>query len=187
MKRMSPDIDASEMERIVDELAPASGFSRGDLLVRQGDVARECYFVLQGCLRLFSVDGEGRETTADFITEEQTAVIFESFKQGKPSPYSLECLEDSIVLHGDLHSETEMYERFPALKELTRRAIEEQLASRLEAHATFKAASPEQRYLDLLDERPGLPTRVAQHQLASYLGVTPESLSRIKRRVKRAG
>jgi len=187
MTRHAADIDAAEVERIVDEQAPASSFPRGTLLVRQGEVARECYFVLQGCLRLYAVDQHGSETTSDFITEEQTAVIFESFKHGRPSPYSLECLEDSLVMHGDLQSETEMYRRFPALKEMTRAAIEAQLAERMESHAAFKAASPEQRYLELLEERPGLAARVPQYQLASYLGVTPESLSRIKRRVGRAG
>lgn len=90
-------------------------------------------------------------------------------------------------MHGDLQSETEMYRRFPALKEMSRAAIEAQLAERMESHAGYKAASPERRYLDLLEGRPGLPTRVPQYPLASYLGITPESLSRIKRRVERAG
>lgn len=77
-----------------------------------------------------------------------------------------------------------MYEDYPFLLELTRNMMEADLGSMHDDFAKFMASTPEERYLTLKEKRPGLMDRVPQHQLASYLGIKPESLSRIKRRLE---
>nr|WP_246433984.1 Crp/Fnr family transcriptional regulator [Spirochaeta isovalerica] len=177
-----PEISADQLKSLADALTVVE-HSRGTLLVRQGDIAEDCFFVLKGCLRLFHVDEEGSEHTAELYTELQSLTIFESYKEGKPSPYSVECVEDTLLLEGDLENEEEMNRKFPFLQDIVRSALESNLSSGQMDMALFRASSPERRYLQLLEKRPGLAGRVPQHQLASYLGITPESLSRLKKRL----
>ncbi|MBK1812198.1 Crp/Fnr family transcriptional regulator [Clostridium sp. YIM B02505] len=160
-------------------------YSKKTQLLRQGEVADKCYFVLAGCIRQYKIGDDGREVTINFFTENQAAVIFKSYKQRTPSEYFLSCVEDSIVIEGDLKSEEDMYSKFPMLEKITRTMIEQNFGEEQEERASFMAAVPEERFRMLLKKRPGLINRVPQHQLASYLGITPESLSRIKKRVSK--
>jgi len=182
IRDMMPEISTDEIKSLAEAL-PVVEYPRGKILVNQGGTARDCYFVLQGCLRMYHVDESGLEHTAELYTELQSLTIFESYKEGKPSPYSVECVEDCLLLEGNLQNEEEMNKRFPFLQNILRSALETNLASGQMDMALFRSSSPEQRYLQILETRPGLAGRVPQHQLASYLGITPESLSRLKKRL----
>ena len=88
-----------------------------------------------------------------------------------------------MLLIGDPHRDTELFTKFPILVDITRNMIETDLGNIKNTLTKFITSSPEQRYLNLLDERPELLQRVPQHIIASYLGMTPESLSRIGKRI----
>ncbi|MEK4487380.1 Crp/Fnr family transcriptional regulator [Psychrobacillus sp. FSL H8-0484] len=158
-------------------------FKKGTILLRQGDVPTKCYFVLKGCIRQYSVDEKGKEVTSNFYTEEQAVAVFNNHKLDKSSEYTFACLEDSVLVVGDLAIEQNMYNKYTQLEIMTRKMIEESFGKVQEEFATFIASTPEERFKTLLLKRPQLIDRVPQHQLASYLGITPESLSRIKKRV----
>lgn len=162
----------------IDEL------KKGTILIRQGDVPTKCYFVLSGCIRQYSVDENGKEVTSNFYTEEQAIAVFNNHKLDKSSDYTFLCLEDSILVVGDLAIEQNMYTKYTQLEVMTRKMIEENFANVQDEFATFIASTPEERFKTLLIKRPQLIDRVPQHQLASYLGITPESLSRIKKRLE---
>ncbi len=172
----------SEIEEIVRFLN-VQKFKKGTILLRQGEISAKCYFVLTGCIRQYSCLEDGREITYNFFTEEQAVVMISSYKQKKPSDYFLSCAETSSLLVGELDSEEGMYNKFPKLKEVTRIILESNLGEAQDEHARFISSTPEERYRMILKNRPGLINRVPQHQLASYLGITPESLSRIKKRL----
>lgn len=182
MKRFT-DLSEAELEVIAADV-PIEEFKKGTILLHQGEVPEKCYFVLQGCVRQFAVDEDGRETTFNFFTEEQGVTIFNQHTLEKASKYSLSCLEDCVLIVGDLSFEQQMYDNHSELETMTRRMIEENIGEMHDDFATFIASSPEERYKRLLEKRPNLIDRVPQHQLASFLGITPESLSRIKRRLK---
>jgi len=182
IKRMAPNISDEQAVEMANAI-PAETIKSGTTLVRPGEIARDCYFVLQGCLRLYFIDEEGKDNTVDFYTEEQSLVIYEGYKLGKPTDYGVEALEDCLLIRGDINSEEAANKQFPGLADVTRNAIEEVLGGRQQDMAYFKSMSPEERYNHVLEKRPGLAGRVAQHQLASYLGIKPESLSRIKKRL----
>ncbi|WIV17179.1 Crp/Fnr family transcriptional regulator [Paenibacillus polygoni] len=159
-------------------------FAKGAVLIEQGDVPNACYFILKGCVRQYSIDEDGREVTSNFYTEEQAIAIFNHHKPDKTSNYSFVCIEDSVLVVGDLDKEKDMYNKHPQLESMTRRMIEENFSEVQEEYAAFIASSPEERVKTLLRKRPTLIDRVPQHQLASNLGITPESLSRIKKRIQ---
>ncbi|MDX8360952.1 Crp/Fnr family transcriptional regulator [Cytobacillus sp. IB215316] len=176
------DASESEIEMIVADI-PIAEYKKGTILLDQGEVPEKCYFVVKGCVRQFAVDEEGRETTYNFFTEEQAVTIFNQHSSDKTSKYSLICVEDCVLVVGDLSIEDQMYDKHPGLETMTRKLMEEIMGEMHDDIATFISSRPEERYKALVDKRPDLINRVPQHQLASYLGITPESLSRIKRRL----
>lgn len=176
-----PSLTQDEVAAIAEQLTVRSA-EKGTILVHAGDISNECYFVLKGCLRQYLIV-DGIEKTTQFYTEEQAAVLRNSFSNKVKSDSYLSCLEDSLLIIGSLGTEMDMYQQFPKLQQITRMMMEQDLGKTQDALAFFITSSPEERYLHLLKTRPDLLQRAPQHQLASYIGVTPESLSRIRKRI----
>jgi signal-transduction protein with cAMP-binding, CBS, and nucleotidyltransferase domain len=157
-------------------------FKKGTILLSEGVVSKECYAVIKGCVReYYIVDGD--EKTTAFFTEGQPVTSFTSYASEKASKHYLVCAEDSLLTVGNQSLEKEMCERIPRLESFIRQEVEKQTGELQNKLASFMTTSPEQRFLKLMETNPGLTNRVPQHQIASYLGITPESLSRIKKRV----
>jgi CRP-like cAMP-binding protein len=185
MKYMSQftTLTVEQQQAVLDELQ-IEDYPKGTVLLRQGEFSTKCYFVLKGCIRQYAVDEDGRETTSNFYTEEQAVSCFNRLRPGQASAYSFVCTEDSILVVGEMDTEKDMYRKYNELETMTRQMMEVYLAKLQDEFAAFVTSSPEERYKELLHRRPQLINRVPQHQLASYLGMTPESLSRIKKRIQ---
>lgn len=180
MKRFS-DLSESELKKLTVDV-PVASFKKGTIILHQGEIPDKCYFVLKGCVRQYAVDENGNENTYNFFTEEKSATIFNQHTTDKISPYSLSCLEDCTLVVGDLSSEQENYDMHPVLEVMTRKMIQEDMGAMRDDFSSFISSTPEERYQALMEKRPGLIDRVPQYQLASFLGIKPESLSRIKKR-----
>ncbi|GFZ80324.1 cyclic nucleotide-binding protein [Paenibacillus marchantiophytorum] len=172
-----------EEQRAIAEEILIEEYKKGTMLLRQGDVPNQCYFVLKGCVRQYSINETGKEVTSNFYTEEQAVSIFNRHQPNKPSAYTLTCLEDCTLVVGDFDAEMDIFHKHAQLETMIRKMVEENLGEVQDELSSFIASAPEERYKALLRKRPHLVNRVPQHQLASYLGITPESLSRIKKRV----
>lgn len=154
---------------------------KGTILLKEGQKSQDSYFVLKGCIRTYYVlDGEGKTTA--FYTEME-ALTPPCVLNKTPSEYFISCVEDSIITVSNSDMEAKINSKFPKFETVCRMLSEELLAKQQIDFDAFKTSSPEQRYLNLLQKRPDLVQRVPQHQLASYLGVKPESLSRLRSRI----
>ncbi|KAB1157795.1 Crp/Fnr family transcriptional regulator [Flavobacterium luteum] len=157
-------------------------FEKGTILLKEGQISTEAYFVLEGCVRqYFIVDGE--EKTANFFTEEQWVISLNSFSNNLPSNHFMACATDCFLVVGNREKEEDLYNRFPKLETVSRRVMEKVFAEQQELMATYTTDTPEQRYVKLLNSRPELLQKIPQYQIASYIGVKPESLSRIRKRI----
>ena len=187
LKYMSDFTLISEDEqRAISESLRIDEYKKGQYLLRQGELPSiKCYFVLMGCVRQFFIDESGKEVTSNFFTEEQAIPIINEKTQGDLSKYSLVCVEDCRLVVGDIDSENTMLNKYPQLEIMIRKMMEINVGEIQEQFSEFIGSSPEERYESVLRKRPELIDRVPQHQLASYLGITPESLSRIKKRIKK--
>lgn len=154
---------------------------KGTTLLKEGQNSKESYFVLKGCIRsYYIIDGE--EKTTAFYTEMDTLTPHCVINK-TPSEYFISCVEDSILTISNSDMEAVVNNRFPKFELMCRRLSEELLAKKQIDFDEFKTSSPEERYLNLLQKRPDLIQRVPQHQLASYLGIKPQSLSRLRARI----
>ena len=173
-------LSVEEKDAIVD-LDIFKKVQKGTVLLKEGDVSNKSYFVLKGCLRIFYVI-EGDEKTTAFHTELE-GITPQCAINNKPSECYISTLEDSIITVTSPEMETTIFEKFPRFETLCRTMSEQLLVKSQISFDEFKTSSPEQRYLSLLKARPDLIQRVPQHQLASFLGITPQSLSRLRARI----
>ncbi len=174
-------LSPEEKQALID-LALFRSYKKGTIILREGYKARESYFVISGCVRTYYlVDGE--EKTTAFYTEFES-VLPNSASIDKPAGYNLACVENSILLVSNPSIEKMANEKFPKFEKLCRIYTEQLLAKNQASFDSFRTNTPEQRYLELLEKRPDLVQRVPQYQLASYLGIKPESLSRIRKRLQ---
>ena len=154
---------------------------KGEILLGEGQSTQESFFVLNGCMRTYYlIDGE--EKTTAFYTEME-GVTPSCVLSNKPSEYYIATTEDSIITVSNSGMEAEVFAKFPKFESLCRIISEELLVKQQIDFDDFKTSSPEQRYLKLLEKRPDLIQRVPQHQLASFLGIKPQSLSRLRTRI----
>lgn len=154
---------------------------KGTILLKEGQKTRDSFFVLKGCIRVYYVI-EGEEKTTAFYTE-LDALTPNCVISKTPSDYFISCVEDSIILISNAEMSVEINNKFPKFDIMCRKLSEELLAKQQIDFDEFKTSSPEQRYLSLMQKRPDLLQRIPQHQLASYLGIKPQSLSRLRARI----
>lgn len=175
------DLTNEEKEGILDAF-PIKTYQKGTNLLKEGQIAKDAFLVIKGCVREYSMeDGEGKTTA--FYTEFQSAVNFDSMANNRPSKYYFTCTEETTVAILNSEKENALYEKFPRFSEVCRVEMEKMLGASQENLSTYKKSTPKERYLNLLENRPDLVQRVPQYQLASYLGVKPETLSRIRKRI----
>jgi len=171
-----------EEMKIISDNTTLISCKKGDILLKEGQVATKCYLVLEGCVREYHIK-DGTEKSTNFFTEGEPVNSFSSASSLTPSRHYLECSEDSILTVGTQDLEKEMCERIPRLQSIILEETQKIAGKAQDEFASFVSSSPEDRYRNFLETKGHLFNRVPQHQIASYLGITPESLSRIRKRI----
>lgn len=172
---------SDEEKNAVLELGVFRSVKKGTILLKEGQYSTEYYFVLEGCIRTYYMI-EGEEKTTAFYTELEPFTPMCMINK-KPSEHFIDCVEDCILIVSNPETDKLMFAKFPRFESLCRVLSEQLLVKTRTTLDDFKTNTPEQRYLNLVEQRPDLIQRVPQHQIASFLGITPQSLSRMRKRI----
>jgi CRP-like cAMP-binding protein len=151
------------------------------VLLQEGQISKTMFFIEKGCLRTW-VNNDGKEITTQFFFEGDSVSSIESFRTNQPSLYSIESIEPCILKNISQKDFQKVIENSPELK----KDFEEHLFRRLFQTQQFAFSylknNPKKRYEELIQQFPHIIQRVPQHYIASYLGITSVSLSRIRNR-----
>jgi len=152
-------------------------------LVQDGEVCRYAAFVHKGCLRSFTVDEKGDEHVLQFAIEGWWISDMYSFLTGEPTNYFIEALEDSELLLLDRESYERLSEEIPKFERFFRLLLQNNLIATQRRILAEHSKTADERYTDFLREHPEIVERVPLRHIASYLGITPEALSRIRKQL----
>ncbi len=155
---------------------------KGDYLLRQGDTCKDLVFVQKGCLRMYYIK-DGIEVSVWFAFPQSSAIEIYSFISENPSDYFIQAIEDSEVLYLSKAELNKLYKSQPKMQEMMRNFWEDVILNLINRFTALQKDSAEQRYRDLLNTPAHLET-IPQKYLASFIGVTPTSLSRIRKKIK---
>lgn len=155
-----------------------------DFFIRKGDVPRKLGFVISGLFRYYYLSDHGDEYTKSLILENNFISSYSAMISENPSHFFIQALEPSKVLNIPFSKLTELLESDPYWVKFVLRFLEKGFITKEKRERELLLLSAEQRYLHFLDEYPGLNKRVKQTIIASYLGIKPESLSRIQKKMQ---
>jgi len=167
---------SKELEEVILKHSGIKQLEKGSVILREGQVS-----TLKGCLKKhYIIDGE--EKITGFYSEGQV-VTPNSYTNKEPSKYYISTIEETIALFGNAESEKEAMSNHPELAKFIGVVTEKLMVSMSDEFDSWVSNNPVERYLSLLDKRPELVQRVPQYQIANYIGIKPESLSRIRKRL----
>lgn len=153
---------------------------RRQFLLRKGEICRYSAFVEKGCLRSYTIDNMGEEHILQFAIENWWIGDQHSFLTGEPSSYFIDALEDSEVLLINKQNYEDFIKYSPKIESFFVQLTQNNRAALEKRISSFLSMTAEEKYICMLDTYPNIVQRVPQKHVASYLGITPESLSRIR-------
>ncbi|MFK7971253.1 MAG: Crp/Fnr family transcriptional regulator [Bacteroidia bacterium] len=172
-------LSEAEIELIIDKTI-VDFFSKDTVLLKEGQVPTKCYMVIEGCVREYIIkDGEEKSTAFFFEGDTFTPHV----RDGKPSRHYWECMEDCVLTISDKGFEESIRNAIPRLESVFQEIAIEKINRGREEWTQFVTSSPEERYLNVLETKPYLLNRIPLRHVASYLGMKPQSLSRIRKRL----
>ncbi len=175
-------LTAEEQESIKNYLTPKK-LRKKQYLLQEGDVCKIIAFVEKGSLREYSVDENGGEHIIQFAIEGWTISDLFSFLTGEPASYNIDALEDSELVIITKSAHEELLQKFDKYETYTRLQMTGAYLAMQRRLNSIHSMSLEERYLDFTTSYPGIAQRVPQHMIASYMGLQPETLSRIRRKI----
>lgn len=167
------------LENVLAHFKPIS-YRRNDLILHEGDIAHHCFFVVKGCIQVFVYDKDGNEMTRDFAIDESWLMELNSFTNGIPAIENHRATEPTQVLAIDRFNFRRLMEQVPQFDQVYRQIMELSYANSVFRLNTFIAMDGLERLRWLIAHQPRLATRLSNKALASYLGLSPETLSRLK-------
>jgi CRP-like cAMP-binding protein len=172
--------DPVEKERIQGKFKPIK-VKRKQKLLKAGEVCKDYFYVVSGCFRMFGSDDKGFEHNIQFAAENDWIVDLGSFYSQKPSQLNIEALELSEVLRIHQKDLYELFTQNPKLNRIFKVMVEHKYIELQNRVLQNFSSTVEQRYLAFLEQYPHLKNRLPNTQIASYLGITPEFLSKIRK------
>ncbi len=168
--------------QVLEDCLEIKYFKKGDHIIREGEVCNHVYFINKGFTR-FYVNVDGKEIAVGFIGANEYIAAYESFLTRQPAMESIDVLEDAELLSLNYEQMMMLYKNYPVFETFGRK-IAEQLYVWISQRCTaLLLLTPEQRYLRMIENNSSLPQQIPQYMLATYIGVTPEHLSRLRKKL----
>jgi len=182
--KVEEKIKLSDVEKnICKSLFSPKKLRKRQYILQQDDICKNLIFVEKGILRSYSVDSKGNEHILQFAPEGWWISDVYSFLTGEAAVYNIEAIEDSELLLISRSSLDELYERIPKFERYFRLLSQSNMVATHRRLTASLSDSADEKYLRLLSAYPNIVARVPQHMIASYLGITPETLSRVRKRI----
>lgn len=174
----------NEEERsIVETVFKERKIKRRQYILRAGDISKLNTFVVEGCFKMYLVDEKGKEHNLQFAIENWWIGDIGSFHTEQPSKLYIEAIENSVILQINKEDQLKLFVEYPKFNRIFRVITENALVSIQRRVLQNIGSTAEERYLDFMERYPHFFNRISNVQIASYLGVTPEFLSTIRKRL----
>jgi len=151
------------------------------ILLHEGEISNHAHFIKRGCLRQW-FNKDGKDITFQFFFENQAVASIDSFMNNQPSLFTIESIEPSTILSFSKNNFEQIKQIYPEFKDSFQDVLFQRFRNYAQLFLSRIKDTPQERYEDLIKNHPEIIKRVPQHYIASYLGITPISLSRIKNR-----
>lgn len=171
---------SEEAYQAIFEIAVCKQFKKGDFLLKEGRICQQVGFIAEGLTRSFYYQ-DGKDITTYFAAEKNPCLSVYSFISQQASQESIEVLEDSIIWFVTYEQLQDLYKEFPSLNLLGRLLVEDYYMMLEEHTRALKHKSSKERYWQFVEKRPDFIQRISLTHIASFLGMTKENLSRIRR------
>ena len=169
-----------DVKQIITSMFTFRKFRKRQYILQEGDVTRYETFILKGVTRTYEVDDKGQEHVVQFGLEDWWVGDLYSFLTETPTTYNIDCLEDTEVLQINKQNLEALYARVPKMERHFRIVIQNAYIASTRRVSSTLMKSASERYSEFIRQYPNIEQRVPNHQIASYLGITPQSLSRIR-------
>jgi CRP-like cAMP-binding protein len=167
------------LETVIDLFEPFE-FKRKEFLVFNGDVCKYCYFIIEGCVQTFGYDRNGNETIRNFAFNNSWVMEVESFSKQEPAKENLRAIEKTIALGISAVNFQKMLEEVPHFEIMYRQLMEASYTNAVFRLNTFISMEAAERVKWMYEYQPKLLQKLSNKMVASYLGISPETLSRLK-------
>lgn len=174
---------SEEEMAFVEEIFKERSVKRRQFIQQEGDVCRHNTFVVEGCFKMYLVDPNGKEHNLQFAIENWWIGDIGSFHSEKPSRLYIEAIEHSTILQVKKEDQLKLFVDYPKFNRIFRVLAENAMVSLQNRILQNISSTAEERYLHFLEKYPQLFNRISNVQIASYLGVTPEFLSTIRKKL----
>jgi CRP-like cAMP-binding protein len=173
------DLTAAEKDYLIS-LLKSKKLRKKQYLLQEGEVSRYEYFVNKGCLRAYTIDEKGQDHIVQFAIEDWWIGDMYSFLTQTPARLTIDALEDSELLYLDKNSQEELYIKVPKFERFFRLLVQNAFIAGQRRILESMSITADERYCNFIQNYPLMEKRLPLKQIASFLGITPESLSRIR-------
>ena len=180
--KLGKNLDLKDIQVLLSAAGKKS-FSKGDYLFRQGSKSRMVYLVNKGLVRSFKINERGEEISIKVFSEHQIVANIHALMFDQGSEYDYECMEAVSAVCLDYDRLQQIIDKHPKLEKNRKYILQRLLKESFKRVESFVLLNPEERYLKFIEDNPGLMNRVPNKYIANILGITPVSLSRIRKRI----
>jgi len=175
-----------EEKAFIEKVFKEKRVKKRQFILQEGEICKHNTYVLEGCFKMYLVDPNGKEHNLQFAIENWWIGDIGSFHSNTPSKLNIEAIENSIILQVSKEDQLKLFTNYPKFNQIFRVLAENAMVGLQRRVLQNISSTAEERYLDFLERHPNLFNRISNVQIASYLGVTPEFLSTVRKKIAKS-